>query len=111
MPGQKVSIQRQPIVSTFFRVELSCENIIACDGRRKAFAILSFPYSVVRIGRLGAITVHKIEVTVLRNASPQRMRAHLPHLIPTHLRHLKACTIGLKAPFKLKALDLSVHES
>ena len=71
---QKVTVQGQPLISTFFRVELGSKNIIPRQRRCEAPTVVSFADSVARIRRLGVETVHKIEIGTVRNTLPKRVR-------------------------------------
>ena len=110
---QKVTVQGQPLLSTFFRVELGSKNIIPRQRRCEAPTVVSFADSVARIRRLGVETVHKIEIGAVRNTLPKRVRpggglcAALKNLVPAHLRHFEAAAIGLQAARQVKFKDFA----
>jgi hypothetical protein len=70
---QKVAVERQTVVGTFFGVELGSKNIIARNGRRKALTVVGFAHAVARIRRSGVKTVHEIEVAAIGHITPHRM--------------------------------------
>lgn len=43
---QEIAVQRQTCIGTFFGMELGGKNIVACDGRRVAPAVIGFTYAV-----------------------------------------------------------------
>ena len=110
---QKITVQGQPLLSAFFRVELGCKNIIPRQRRCEAPTVVSFTGSVARIRRLGVETVYKIEIGAVRNAAPKRVRmggglcATLKNPVPAHLRHFEAAAIGLQAARQVKFKDFA----
>src|SRR6185295_1726910 len=90
VPVQEVAVQREAVGGAFLRMELGRENIIASQRRGKASAVVGFAGAVPGVGRPRAVAVYEIEPGAVRNAGPERVRAHLDDLVPAHLRHLVA---------------------
>src|SRR5258706_683485 len=87
IPVKEILIKRQTGVVTFFGMELGCENIIACDGGRKALAIVCHRCSNFGVSRCTEVTMHEIIPFAGRNFCPYRMRRGLDHLIPCRMRY------------------------
>src|SRR5476649_413135 len=90
LPVNEVFVQQQAGGGAFLRVELGGENIVARDGTAERRAVHGLPDGMGRLLRLRIVTMHEIEITVVRYTVPQRMRRRLPDLVPAHLRHLEA---------------------
>ena len=70
---QEVAVKGQPLIRALFGVKLRRKNIIPCNRRCEASAIVGFARSVARIRRLGVETVYKVEISAIRDVGPQRM--------------------------------------
>jgi hypothetical protein len=46
---QEVAVKRQTVGCAFLRVELGSENVIPCNGARKALAVLGTARGVARL--------------------------------------------------------------
>ena len=68
----EIFIQLQTCGGAFFRMKLRSENIITRYRTSKWRAIQRLASGMRRIGWHGVVTVHKIKVTVVDNALPQR---------------------------------------
>src|SRR5258706_13194415 len=71
-------------------MELRRENVIACDGGGKGARVARLAGGQARLARLAVEAVHEIEAAGVVDALPEGVRRDLPHLVPSHVRHLEA---------------------
>ena len=112
---QKVPIQGQTLVSTFFWVKLRGKQIIARNGTGKQAAVISFCSNMACIIGFCVKTVYKIEIAAIGNLAPNRMlntfmMAEID-LIPAHLGHFESAAIGLRLAGQIKLDHLARQEA
>src|SRR5688572_12835529 len=73
----------------FFGVELDRKNIIPGNGAGKGLAMDGGRGGESRIARLGIVAVHEVEPAAVGDPFPERMRPHLGHFVPAHMRNLQ----------------------
>src|SRR5712691_2261616 len=89
IPVEEVGEEPKAGGMAFFRMELYRENIILCQRAGKGDAVLGGALHQRRLPCLWKVAVDEIEAAIVFDAGPQGVRAFLPHLIPSHVRHLE----------------------
>src|SRR5690606_39190579 len=71
-------------------MELHREDIVAGDGRREPDDVVGLAGYIFRAARPGVVAVDEVEAAAVGDAVPQRVVAHLPHPVPSHVRDLES---------------------
>src|SRR5471032_634984 len=111
VPVNEIFVQLQSGRGAFLRVELGRKNIITGDGATERRTVDSLSNGVLGPFRLGEIAVHEIEVTVVGNVLPHRVRRVLVDLVPAHLRYLEARTVFLDLAVQLEAYHFARQQA
>src|SRR5690349_4876536 len=96
IPMYEIFVKLQTRGRAFFGMELGCEQIIPSDHAGKGLTINSLAEYVRVLRRPGVVAVDEIEIGIVRNVAPQRMRRTLAHRVPAHVRHLVARAVFLQ---------------
>jgi hypothetical protein len=80
-------------------------------AQQNGAAVVGLADRVSGLAGCGVVAVHEIEIGIVGDAFPQRMRAHLAHAVPAHLRHLEARAVGLQLAVELEAHHLARQQA
>src|SRR3569623_675548 len=99
----EIFIELQTGGSAFFRMELRRKYVIPPYCAAKRHAVRRFAERMRWIGRYCVITVYEIEITIVGDPCPHRVRHCLMDTVPAHMGHLEARSVFLQFIGKFKA--------